>query len=195
MPRSHDHAYGASSALNHMAEVIQGPDQIDHARERGALNYDELVMTSVGNRTSAIITPYHPGIQFENKLKDRLEAAQRWSRPFVEAKIGFNPVRSSLAHLSLRLCNGGDYLYLLETAWVVPIEEESLPENTMMGVVAAIEDNAGDGYPVANRSGVVECGERRLKAGNWAISHKADPYEILADITEQMAALDFKQLD
>lgn len=163
-------------SLQHLAEQVQPPHVIDDLAGRGAIEDHQLIMTSMGNRRRALITPFYPGIQFEANLKYRLETAAMYRRPFVEAALRFSSSRQ-VASLVLRSSNDTKTTDILESAWIYPLRSAG-PIKTTWDVVDAVSANAAHGFAIPARSGVVVTQGRDK---NWGISYNVDP-EGAADI-------------
>lgn len=180
----------AVDTLNTLISHCPEPLAIEDAVSRGDLEPHQLVMTSMGNHKKAIITPYYPAIQFENRLAQRISWSGVFRRPFAEAVIGFSRKRS-VASLVIRFCSETDLSAISETSWQYPLDTEGITTRTTWDVVALINQSALYGEALPHRSGLVVTTDKRFSAGNWATTYKSDPNEVIEGIQSQIEALDF----
>lgn len=187
MPSYQQPSARIAESLSVLAEARQDPSLLTEWGYAGELEPTAVIMTSMGSRRKAIITPYFAGIEFEHKLPSRVIRAQAIRRPFVEAVIGLgdHPTQPMyLASVTLRLGMFDHEREMIEeTSWQYPLKLESLKGETTWDVVDAIGAAGDEGSAIRNRSGLVVVTPERLNAKNWAISHKADPDQIARDIS------------
>lgn len=183
----------AAQLLTSLANTRVEATIIDAAVTGGVYEPHELIMTSMGNRRKAIITPFFPALQYDHSLSSRLQWSQVFNRPFVEAVVGYSR-KSSLASLTVRYCAQLDLGFIAESAWSFPVDEELIQITTTEDVIGEIWGNADQGKPIARRSGLVGITEDRLEAGNWAISHHSDPDDEIQYLESQIAQLPFRLL-
>lgn len=183
----------AVDTLNTLIGHCPEPLKIEETLQRGELEPHQLIMTSVGNKKKAMITPYYPAIQFENTLGQRIAWSGIFQRPFVEAVIGYSRKRRS-ASLVLRFCSESDLSAISETCWQYPLAETADETQTTWDVVEEINKAALDGEALPRRSGLVVVTKMRFSAGNWATSYSSDPNEVVEGIQRQIEVLDFAQI-
>jgi hypothetical protein len=183
----------AVDTLNTLIAHCPEPLAIEDATTRGDLEPYQLIMTSMGSSKKAIITPYYPAIQFENRLAQRISWSGIFQRPFAEAVIGYSRKRRS-ASLVLRFCSETDLTAISESCWQYPLDESADATRTTWDVVQKINDAAADGVALPQRSGLVVVTDERLGAGNWATSHSSNPDEVIAGIQRQIESLNFADI-
>lgn len=188
--------FGNERAVDTLITLIEhcpDPLAIEDATTRGDLEPHQLIMTSMGSSKKAIVTPYYPAIQFENRLAQRIGWSSVFQRPFAEAVIGYSRKRRG-ASLVLRFCSETDLTAISESCWQFPLDESADETKTTWDVVERIKDAALDGEALPQRSGLVVVTKKRFSAGNWATSHSSDPNEVIAGIQSQIEALDFAKI-
>ena len=162
-----------AQALGHMADAVIPAQEIDEQLLREIIEPHKLIMTSMGNRRKALITPFFPSINFVHNIEERLFWAKTYQRPLLEAVVGYSERRTT-ASVTLRNTLGEDIKSVLETVWQYPLKPDE-EHQTTWDVVDTVQEQAGNGLAVPARSGVINLSEERLKAGNWAISHPLEP--------------------
>ena len=180
----------AAETLTKLSEARVNPMTIDEAAFRGDITPDQLVMTSMGSRNKAVVTPYYPAIQYEATLRQRVEWSRVFGRPFVEAAIGISR-KHNAASLTIRFCGDPSDPVINEASWRYPLSDVDAQTTTTEDVIAAIADNAIDGEAVPGRSGLVVVTDKRFSANNWAVSHSFDPNDVTMGIHKQVELLNF----
>lgn len=186
-------------AANHVATSLtllsgyrHSPEVISDGYQSGRFMDHDIVMTSMGNRRKAIITPMYHALPLENNLADRLEWAGNYRRPLVEAVVSFDR-RARNASVLLRLCllPMVDEPRVVETAWTYPLGIAAESVNTFDEVVDEIAIYSRNGQPTAARTGFVVVTRDRADTSNWMVSTYEDPNEIArimhSSISEELA--------
>jgi hypothetical protein len=171
-----------AQSLALLEERIVSPNLIDAAFACGELATQSLIMTSMGNASEAVITPYYTSLQFENNLFDRLGWAATIRRPFVEAGVRVKKSEDRLvaANIVIRYCEqpGLDGNSVLETASTLPLDP-SKRYGTIESVVDEVCRQRDNGKEIPARTGWVEVPAIPSKKGKWAISRTesiSEPY-------------------
>lgn len=178
MPHPNFSATQIGTSLTLLSGYRHSPEAITSGFESGAFRNHDLVMTSMGNRRRAIITPMYHALPFEHSLADRIEWAGHYKRPLVEAVVAFNRDRRA-ASVLIRLCllPMVDEPGVLETAWAFPLGEAADKITNFEDVVDEVAVHCIDGQPIAGRSGLVLDTRERQETSNWAISTTIEPPE------------------
>ena len=181
------HTYAGSphvaETLRHLAEAVQPPEVIDQNFEAYKVAARAFVMTSMGNKSRALFTPYYNGFQFDNNLSTRFQRALALGRPLAEGVLSYSKAHAQAA-VTLRICQLLRTGKAIETSWLYQLGEEAETAETTQDIVDAVQAVAADGAPIKGRSGIVHVTKARLEAGNWSISHEEEPNIMAAEIHE-----------
>lgn len=188
-----------AKTLEVLEQNLVSPGLIDAAEANGLVGYNDLVLTSMGNLTRAIITPYYPHIQSNNSIFDRLHSAHIGSRPLVEAGIRVVTNESGgvdTATVVMRLHEGDlGYGPILVHETAAAYDLGGLVCGTMHRVIDMVVHNRHLGVTVKGRNGVVVFDpEKRGAKGKWAISKVDRPYVVADRINNWVLGAHFKTI-
>lgn len=179
--------------LQTLRSNIINPSVIDGRVQDGSFYNGLLVMTSMGRAKRALITPYNTVIQWEARLRHRLDWAATRRRPLAEAVIGYDPARA-VSQLTLRVTEEPEKR-MLESRWEFPTPQAgqtgALEAITTWHVADAMVRYARFSLPVPHQSGWVDLTDARLAAGNWQISEACSPIDVVHGIHSQVARMSF----
>lgn len=177
------HFRKASETLTQLSHNRLLPQQIEDGVTYGDITPNRLVMTSMGDRRRALITPWYHAFPYDNRLSDRIEWAGAYRRPFVEAAIAYSSSRNCAA-LTLRLCYmpNADVPAIQEAHMTFDVGDYNGEIDFMEDVVDAIADSHSNGLAIAQQSGIVHATPDRLKKGRWGISIPEEPAFVIDSI-------------
>lgn len=166
-----------ADSLGILSDKRQSAQAIDDCYGAGNLALGDLVMTSMGTYSQAVVTPAYPAFAFEPKLLQRLDWAATLERPFVEAVIGvtFDKGNSlKVATVGLRLCmlpRVGAENRVLQTSASYMIDSRREYGSTDQ-VIDAVRDARSEGVAIREQTGIVIVPKtvHRSKKGKWAVS-------------------------
>lgn len=166
----------ASATLSRLHEAILSPDDIELGYRNKFFTEHDLVMTSMGNRHRAVITPMYPGLPYEHSLLDRLDAAALYSRPLIEANLRLN---KRIATATFRLCQlpRTEEPAIFESSWSFDLGVAVHHVSTMDDVVEQVIQLSNEGLPAPERTGLVFLSAERRVTNNWGISERIDASE------------------
>ena len=180
-----------AGTLKYLADAVQPVERIDDGYFDNEISPQLVVMTSIGTRKKAVITPAFPGMQFKWDLNHRISMSGLYNRPFAEAVVGYSR-RNKIAAVTLRVMMLPHEKNVLETAWLYDISSLDTPPSTTWDVVDGINQYSGNGYPIRSRSGLVPINDSREKNHNWSVSNTYEPGLVASEVHDAVSSrIDF----
>lgn len=172
-------AQKATEVLSLLTALRHTPQQIEDGYNNESFTPHDLVMTSMGNRRRAVVTPMYPAFQYEYYLGHRLQRASEYRRPLVEASVELQP--RNIAALTLRLCMlpMTDTVRAIRSSWAYDLGSDGESVNTFEDVVDAIHQNAAQSEAHPQSTGYVVLSFERKMNNNWGISDLVYPTDMI----------------
>jgi hypothetical protein len=162
--------------LGYLDDQRVQPSLIDLAWDLERIADQDIVMTSMGNASRAVITPYYPALPMEHTVFDRLDWAAVYGRPLSEAVIRVHRDNKAVtaANVVVRHCAVpavGEVNKVCQAAAQFPTDPDR-EYGTMERVIDEVIRQRALGESIESATGTIYVAERKRRgdAGKWATS-------------------------
>lgn len=172
--------------LGHLDHQRVQPTLIDRAWDLDRFTAKDVVMTSMGNASRAVITPYYPALPMEHTVFDRLDWAAIYGRPFSEAVLRVHRDKGAITvanvvvrHCALPSVSGINTVNQAGATFPTDPDREY---GTMESVIDEVMRQRALGESIESATGTVYVAEQKSRgaAGKWATSTTFDTGGIVA---------------